>query len=306
MAANYKSVDSLIAEIESSNFFKDNPHLIDKASIYRWVHLALKNFGLNIMQKKSKVVEIENFQGTLDFDFGKLALAAHCDRGNCVVHGTKDKLLDSYFYSDKMKTNYIVESSVKEDSACATDTCKDSETRIIEKFYLHDTGCDVSLHYKNPCYVKLGRDVLNEICTKDCVNQYVKDSPYSIQIRNQTIYANFKEGVLYIEYYALPTDENGLPIIPHSDRGKLEQFIEAHIKVKILADAQLSKDAQNIQGIFGYYVDEERTLKKEAKDDLSPMSIKQIYEVINANKQRMNNYNIYLVNNGLSDITKTY
>lgn len=290
---NYKTADSLIAEISGSEFFKDNPNLIDKVSIYRWIFLTLKQFGMNVMQKESKVVEIENYRGQLDTNFGKLALAVFCEKDKCRVIGNKERLLNTYFYKNRIETNYIIESVQKNDNSCAEKKCKTKEKHIIEKFYIHD-DCEVELHFKRPCYVKLGRDVLRGACTDDCVNRNVIDSPYSINIKGNTLYANFKEGSLYIEYYGLPQNEDGIPILPETNRGYLEQYVEYTVKRRILEDASMSKDATNLQNMFQYYVGKEQELERKAKSDTANISMKAMWKSIEANRQRIKNYDINL------------
>lgn len=284
------SLDGLIAEIASSNYFKDNPHLIDKPAIYRWVNNSLKKFGRNILQKYSKVVEVKDYRADLGCDFGQLNLAVHCQKDACKIRGNKDRLIETYFYRDRIEKTYFIQN--EEITTCDEPVIKE-EKRICEKFYIHDE-CDVTLYYKNPIYVTLGRDVLSESCTKDCFNRKIKDSPYSINIKGQTLYANFREGDLYVEYYSLPIDEEGIPIIPKTSNGYLEEYIEYMIKRRILEDAMMSKDAQNLQGMFQYYVQEERRLFDKALKETSPFNMQALWKAIEHRRRDILNYNLNL------------
>jgi hypothetical protein len=296
----YKSVDSLIADISSSAFFKDNPHLIDDASIYRWVQMSLKKFGLNIMDKKAKVYEIKNFRGELDPDFGKISLAAWCQKDRCQINGNKEKLLSTYFYTDRVEQYFV--GSIDHIATCKPEGCVDlceepvKEKRIIEKFFISD-DCEVSLSYRNPIYVKLGRDVLRDSCVDGCMNRNISDSPYSINVKGNLIYANFKEGSLYVEYYSLPADEEGNPIIPKTDNGYLEEYIEYNIKRKILEDAMMSKDARDLFTLFQFIKAEEDKMFSMAQRDVSPMSMKSFWSAISKRRMDLAKYNINLGTN---------
>lgn len=295
---NYKTVDSLIAEISGSGeFFKDNPTLLDKPTIYRWVFLALKKFGLNIMQKEGKIIPIENYRGLLPSNFGKLSLAVFCECDKVVVpEDKKERLLSTYFYKDTLQTKFIIESTQNKENSCETEKCEESETHIVEKFFLGENDCgDISLYYKNPAYVRLGRDVLYDACIDDCVNRNMRDCKYSINIKSNIVYANFRNGNLYCEFYATPMDEEtGAPIIPDSDRGSVEQYLEAMIKRKVLFEAQLAGDKNNIQYLYNDLRLEEQQLLREAQQDVSPMSLKHFWKLIEHRRRENSRFDIYL------------
>lgn len=294
---DYKTVDSLIAEIQAEPFFKDNPHLIDKVSIYRWVYLMLKQFGINIMQKHPIIVDVENYRGKLPENFGKLGLAAFCAKGVCQVTGNKDRLLQTYLYTDRIESKYIIENVESGDSSCETKKCLAEENQIVEKYYIHE-DCEVSLYYNHPVYVNIGRkDTLDACCAKDCVNRWVRNSPYSIDIKGTQVQANFKEGSLYVEYYGLPVDEEGNPIIINSDRGYVEQYIEYGIKRRILEQAMWSQDAPNRQGVFNFTVGKEEELFRKAQSDLSPMKLDALWKAISKRRIDMKKYEINLGTN---------
>lgn len=291
---NYKTADSLIAEIRGSGeFFKDNPNLLDKATIYRWINLALKGFGLNIMEKQGQIIEVENYKGILPSNFGKLSLAVFCECDKAFVpEEQKEKLLSTYLYKSRLETKFIIETEFTNDG-CKETICPTEETQIIEKTFLSDLGCDVRMTYKNPQYVTLGRDVLYDACIDECVNRNVRDCKYSINVKGQTIYANFKTGNLYVEFYGLP-EIDGVPIVPNSDRGKVEQYLEAHIKRKILWEMQLSGDKNNIQYLYNDLRIEEQQLFREAQQDVSPMSLKNFWKLIEHRRREMSRFDIFL------------
>lgn len=296
----YKTIDSFIAELKSSNFFKDNPHLIDESSIYRWVNMALKKFGTNIMDKRESVSHINNYKGTTPSDFGKIALAVYCEPYSCHIKGSKEKVLQSRVWVDRVETEYAYDriyfNDVCEFENCHKDCeCKNrqkSTNHIVEKLSI-DLN-DYHFHYRNPQYVKLGRDVIRESCMDACINRGVKDSPYSINIKGQMIYANFRKGAIYMEYYGLPQDEDGVPIIPHSQNGYLEEYIEYNVKRKILEDAIMSKDASNLITMFQFYNQKENELYERAISDTSPLNMKSFWKAISVRRKDMAKYNINL------------
>lgn len=289
--SEFRTADALIAEIESSNYFKDNPHLIDKISIYRWLKNSLKKFGMNVMEKTEGVIHIKNYRGTVPSDFGRLALAVHCEKNFCRGVGDKDQLLQSYMWSERVEKVYQQEKIY----IGYQDDCKDvvEEQTIVEKLYFND-DCELHFHYSNPSYVKLGRDVKRDACANDCINRSIKDSPYSINIKGETVYANFKDGVIYMEYYGLPADDNGVPVIPETQNGYLEEYLEYTIKRRILEDALMSKDAPNLITMFNYYVQKEQELFERAIVDTSPLSMRSFWSAISKRRQDMAKFDVNL------------
>lgn len=290
MELNYTRVDSIISEIESSQIFKDNPNVIDRASIYRWTFLALRAFGKSIMEVKEHVEPISNFRGNLPNDFGQLSLAVFCEKDSYkVVKGGKDHLMNSYIWTEKLGGIY------ESDDCTLTPSCEQPKGMcVIERAYYNDGQGEVEINYKNPQYVKLGRNIISGGCTNNCVNRNVKQSPYSIDIQGNKILANFREGNIYMQYYGLPQDEDGLPIIPRTRLGYLERYIEQHLRNKLLKEAMYSKDVSNIQGLIQYDLQEEQDLLVRAMQDARDDSIQMLMHTISENRKRRASFEVNL------------
>lgn len=280
-----KSIETFIADITSSNYFKDNPQIVDKLAIYRWVDLALKSFGRDLMDKKQKVVEVRNYRAYLGKEFGYLVLGAFCEKDKVIVKGDSDEYKGNYLYIERVeKTDFYN----KVDNCTTELTCSEEKT-ISEKIYVQ--GTELDFRYKNIQYVKLGRDVLYDNC-EDCISN--RDSPYSINVKGKELHASFKEGDLYIEYYALPYTEDGEILIPETPRGFLEQYLEVLVKRKLLEDAIMAKDSANLISMYSNYAGQERELFAKAKNDLSPVNIQSFWKLIAEKRKYGNKFSINL------------
>ena len=117
--STYIPLEEFIADLTSSNYFKDNPQLVDEASIARWVFLKLKNFGRNVMDKYERVIHIDNFRAELPENFASLSLAVFCEPHLISMpEDTEPLRVQSRLYAEKI--------SCPEDRIC-TDclpTCK--------------------------------------------------------------------------------------------------------------------------------------------------------------------------------------
>lgn len=282
----YTSTDELISELRAKPFFKDNPNLIDEATIYRLVFFALRAFGTNVMTLKEEVVSIDDFRGDLPSDFGRLSLAVFCKTsGYNILQGSKDHLMGSYIWTEKL-----------ERGECSIDNACDMEKGkcIVERHYFNDGAGEVEIYYSNPQYVKIGRGVLNGGCTDNCVNRSVKNSPYAIDIMGTKIQANFRKGKIFLEYYGLPQDEDGVPIIPNTKYGHLERYIEKHVFRQLLEDAMYSKDATNLQGMYQITLQQERELQIAAMKDVESVGMITFIKAIDENRRRRNSFQLNL------------
>lgn len=285
------SVEQIISEISATPFYRDNPHLIDEASIYRWAFLALKSFGTQIMYRKETVVSVDNFRADLPRDFGRLSLAAFCEEKSWrVTRGSRNHLMGSHIYKEKLIGGI-------EDSACIKGDCAEEEptgTCVIERIYFNDGEGEVQKYYTNPVYVKIGRNVLDGGCTSNCINKQIKDSPYSINIQGNKIQANFRTGKIYIEYFALPQNDEGIPVIPETKYGYLQRYIEQHIKRKLLEEGMLSKDAPNQQTMYQVIVREEQDLFVEAQKEAFQLDFNTLFNTIDENRKRRERFKVNL------------
>lgn len=273
------TAESFIADITASRYFKDNPGIVDKASIYRWLHLAMKSFGQSIMTKESKIVEVKNFRADLGKDFGGIKLAAWCKKEVAPEKDSKVEITGSYLYKERVENTK---------TKCGDEVCE-TEKVTSEKVYAKVD--DVSYIYRDPVYVKLGRNVFGDRCSKGCVSNH--ESPYSLNIKGQEGHASFKEGHLYLEYYALPYLGDEL-LIPDSSLGYLEQYLEATVKRQIVEEALMSKDTPSLGTLFTYYLQKEEQLRGEAEKDVSPISLQSFWNLIDHNRKEYNKFQINL------------
>lgn len=282
------SCDSLINEILAEEFFKDNFTLVDRASIYRWVNILLRKFGVNVMQKHELIVKVENYRANLPENFGYLSLSILCEpESYSLKSGCKDTLINSYYWKERI-VNLCIEDC--EDSCDPT-----KEKRIIEKYYFHNEGDEGEVHvnYRQLHYLKLGKNIIRGRCMTDCINKYKHCERDTIDIVGNTLNANFKEGLIYMVYYATPMDEDGVPIIPKTKNGNLETYVEYHIKRKILENAVLSKDLRDRRSMLGYFRNEEKELEREAIADTSPFSMQTFWESINKKRSDIRKFELY-------------
>src|SRR6478609_2296923 len=99
----FVSVENIISEIASMQYFKDNPILLDKLAMYRWAKLALGKFGQNILSLREKIIYIDGYSGELPNDFKRLSLGIKVEMdyvgfdkpSDCIPH-------DNHIWNDRV------------------------------------------------------------------------------------------------------------------------------------------------------------------------------------------------------------
>ena len=265
--------EEFLAEFKSEKESYLSAGLIDDLSVYKWVTQALKPLGANIMVLQDVVIDIKNSEGSLPSNFFSLEAAYLCEpKGFYYKKESEPVLQRSWQWKER------IEQSAKWNS-CDLCCVEDEEKIITERVYFDDV--EVSLYYKNPILLKLGRGFKRSACTEQCRNLLVKNSPNEIVINGNTLYTNFKEGTVYMQYYGIETDEQGFVIIPELGLGNVEQYVTTYVNWKFYEKILTNQDDPNVVTLFQYYsqmVDRHKMLAlTESKfSKLTPDDIAQI------------------------------
>lgn len=241
----------LIAEILSDLRQYDESGLIDYRSVNLWIKNELKRFGANITVRTEKFLDVENGETELPEDFWNLHLAAKCTRDSHeFVNGSRQDVQDSQYWTQRIENTYVW------DNLAGTHK-KESYKEIIEKTYHNNT--EIRTRYKDPVILKLTKGLKKEYCAQGCKNlqsSLTHSAPHEINIVGNKIQTNFKRGVIYIQYNALPSDEDGDLYIP--DVVNLQEYLMYFVKRKILEGIWMNDDDVNLVNKLQYIKQQER------------------------------------------------
>jgi hypothetical protein len=240
----------LVAEILTDLRQYDESGLIDYRSLNMWIKNELKRFGANITVLTEKVLEVENGSVELPDDFWTLHLAVKCNpESHHFTSGCKDDLIDSRRWTQRIQNTYVWDN--QSNSHTQTDY-----KEIIEKVYYNNA--EVVFRYSNPTILKLTKGFKKEFCSTGCKNmqrQFTHSAYHEINILGNKIQTNFKEGTIYIQYHALPTDDSGDIYIP--DVRSLQEYIIYYSKRRILESLWLNDDDANLVNKLQYVKQQE-------------------------------------------------
>ena len=261
------NVEGLIAQIKSDLSKYDDAGLIDDTSLYRDITLGLKRFGNDVMQLQENMVEVKNGYGELPQSFFSLYVAYLCNPAGFTstqfIH--QDPLISSIVYKEKVINEKVWSEC---DASCETVT----ENVIRENIYFN--GKAIQLRYNNPTLLSLGKSFNKSNCHSACRNKLVRDNPNEIVILDYRLQANFNEGYIYMQYYGLPTDEDGNIEIPETKNGHLETYLEYFLKRRLAERLMGNNDAQGLQSLYQVYKQEETVALKNASTELKMSKLK--------------------------------
>jgi hypothetical protein len=261
------NVEGLIAQIKSDLSKYDDAGLIDDTSLYRDITLGLKRFGNDVMILQETMVEVKNGYGELPQSFFSLYSAYLCNPAGFTstqfIH--QDPLISSIVYKEKVINEKVWSEC---DASCETIT----ENVIRENVYFN--GKAIQLRYSNPTLLTLGKSFNKSNCHSACRNKLVRDNPNEIVILDYRLQANFNEGYIYMQFYGLPTDEEGNIEIPETKNGHLETFLEYFLKRRLAERLMGNNDAQGLQNLYTIYKQEETVALKNASTELKMSKLK--------------------------------
>lgn len=250
------TIKQVIAEVESIFPQYADAGLIDRMAITNRLISALKKFGNNIMIKREGFLTIKGGKAPLPQDYWHLMVAVKCEpfeiRTTPEYHET---LLDSHFYRQRTEErnvwNLTLDAWIPEDT-----------TTIREEFVFKRAKADFS--YKQVGHLKLVKAFKRDQCAKDSPyrsKDFAVNSPYEINIYNRHIQTNFSKGHIYMQYYGLPTDDEGDVIIPETQHDELKEYLLYLAQEEVLYRAIMADDDPNAGNKYTLV----KQLAKEAK-----------------------------------------
>lgn len=282
----------LIAEIKSDLRRYDEAGLIDTVSLKRWIRNELLIFGGNLMDLCETTLPIKNNKVKLPEDFWSFYLAVRCEpNGFEVVEGTEDFLQNSLFYKERLERDAEWDNE-------SNSFRFNNHKQITEKYVFRKTK--VNYYYNKAQFLRLSKGFKREIChpKSPLLNpQITRQLPYEVNIRQQTLYTNFKEGYIYLQYYGLPTDENGELLIPVTQHRKVEEYLMYYCKKRVMEFIVANGDASDVEmKMLQYYTQQANDWKDLAMTEAKMEGLGQNWasRVRNATRAETLKYEIML------------
>lgn len=240
----FKSAEYIYSKIKREFKSFGGVNLLDDTDFPLYTAEVLKKLGVAVYKEEDAFLKVQNGKAKLPHDFMYLYAAYKCGHTNTPTHSKN-------FQNEDLFENDITCEILKRSSECSMEfDCGGEGDKIIERIrikrYVNDKTY-LDNEYYHPRLLKLSPNVKDK-CSEDCLNLSHHRHCHrhdEITINNGHILTNFNDGHIYMQYYAFPYDEEGLPMIP--DITEIEKAVEWYIKHQILLNFWFNDDVANIQ-----------------------------------------------------------
>ena len=244
--------DQFLAEIKGSLKQYNSAGLIDDMDVYSYLIDALNELSILPTIRIETVLNVKNNTAKLPDGFKSMYLALKCEPYKVAIDEPEpDVLQDFYFYKVRELKN-------EDWNFCNPCEITESDTCVVEKTYLHN-NVRANFYYKNlePLSLKMTSHVKRTSCDKDSPNLSIKNTPHEISVNNKTIYANFKEGKIFMIYNGYEHDEDGFIIIPEESEN-IMKYLKASVKKNLMLNFMENSDAtSNENTLYTLYATDE-------------------------------------------------
>lgn len=229
----FKSSQQLFDRIKKRLSSYDAEDLIDDGDFHKHVVYVLEELGAAVMRECEAVIPVCDKKAKLPNNFKEFYAAWRADsRGGSVKSINEQKPL--IYWQDTEITRDCP-------SNCKWECGKDDygKVKIVirtfvngedETYYFENFSGLVLSPHRTICQSgqKLSQAYQNEI--------YIDDAGF--------IHTGFENGFMYMQYWGLPIDENGLPMIPKNE--SVERAIEYYIYTQLFEEFYWNSTVQNI------------------------------------------------------------
>ena len=261
-------VNNLLLKHSSSS------NAIDENYLNLTAYNYLKTLGANVCLLKYTYVHVKDNIAYLDKDFRSCNVALLVEPESYFSHNIKLSKRTKIYHE------FIDRNNLSCRSECLPKTCDFVET--IEE------EVPITIFYKNPRKLRV---VDKKFYVGESVKTYFPLSSHKIEIYNNEITASFKEGTIALSYWSLPTDEDGIPLIPETKYNHIYSYIEKLLEVKIMEMPEFMKtNPEYIKAFYGTFKQELGVLKNRAETEARGFTIKDIVNVQRDNNAKYNNH----------------
>lgn len=232
------SIEVITGEIQKMlKKYKNSGHVTEE-NVIDFTMDRLKIFGNNVMADFEDVIPISGYNGELPSNVFRINEIYKCHEcKNCdEFNPCEDDTCDTCKPKPEpmlQKTFKWVETNKYRETHDACDSCEPEIETIVgcERTYIPDIA-RFKVHGRQPLY--LGKMMSSGLCTQSCKGCHHPDSPFRVDVEGNTIKTSFRDGNIYIQYYGIPLDGQGRPLIQNSKRGFVYEHIKYYVLYKIL------------------------------------------------------------------------
>lgn len=226
---------------------------VDDMMFPTYLDKCLRKLGRTTYVISEDVLEIEDFQARLPDNFFAVREAWLCTD----IEGFPYQSPNSFYSQASSATTIQVSPVTIGGNPCNNPSCTPNgcpscmPDMFVQAVYKTNTSRNIT--YAKQYLLKPGNISVKANCTLDCAN-FASSSADSFDIRDNKFVTNFRNGKVYILFYATEYDNGGNQLIP--DNYRIREYIEAFIKYKVfetLTNQTNDETFNQLQSKLAYY-----------------------------------------------------
>jgi hypothetical protein len=234
---SFKSSDALYARIKKRLSSFDAMNLIDDADFHDHVKFIIERLGVGVYKECEAIIDIVDHKAKLPDNFKTWFAGFKCTPDFENVKSINEQKPWIYYIQTEIGQEC-------NNSCCISCVGEGSKTKIVLRTFVN--GDPTVRSYGNPIPLVLSPSV-KRFCESDCRNPFdAKLNEITID-DNRIIHAQFDDSI-YLQYYGLPIDEYGLPMIPEID--VIEKAIEYYIYSQLFEEFYWNSTVPNIANML--------------------------------------------------------
>jgi hypothetical protein len=235
----YITFDQLMASVESDFDSYADAGMINRGKVIDIIRAVNADLGLKLNQEKQTILEIKNYKADLPEDFMYLQLALGCTvehynlgPGSVLGTHTVEHNSNSPISSQDYEIPVNVYQNNNEWAKCQLNEC--GGTYWVTQQFKNKT-----IKFDRLIPLKLTKRS-DRFCSDNCLNRFVNNAGYDIDIQHGQIVTGFREGKIYINYLADMIDEEGNILV--YDHPLLTQYYAYSAKERLMENFYMNGD----------------------------------------------------------------
>lgn len=232
---SFKSSQQMFDRISKRLQSFDSMQLLDTGDFHVHVAYVLEQLGQAVYKECEAMLEVKDYKTKLPDNLKVFHAAYKCHPE--FRHGSKG-------INEQKPWIYMMDTEITKEcgNKCKFEHKHEAgQTKIVIRTFVNDEGSSCS--YDNPILLRLSPNV-RTICTEDCPSLF-EACPDEITIDDdRMIRTKFTDDSIYLQYYGLPIDDNGLPMIP--ENRDVEKAIEYYIYTQLFEEFYWNSTVPNI------------------------------------------------------------
>mgnify|MGYP006266325085 FL=1 len=224
---------------------------VDDLMFPTYTDKCLRKLGRTTYVISEEILYVEDFQTRLPDNFFAVREAWLCTEIDGYPYRSANSFYSQASSQESIQVSPVISNQVPCTNPQCTTGCPSCMPDIIQSVY--KTNNEMAVSYKKQYLLKPGNISVKANCSLDCAN-FGSSSADSFDIRDNKFVTNFRNGTVYLLFYATEYDTSGNQLIP--DNYRIREYIEAFIKYKVfetLSNQINDETFQQIQAKLAYY-----------------------------------------------------